>query len=347
MMRNLGKGLENWKIEREQRGKLIMKEHIYMDTDLLNSFIAQFEEGLPTFIDSENEEQLTNVQETEVGKKSRHFAQLDVDTGSINIPMFFESPSGKLGLHLEPGKYAGEKASISQTEVGREIMSKQLHDHALDKFEEHLTEQKMLAEVDRIHENHLHHHNYIKINDHFSVIDFNYIKDAIQDKLVDIMLKGVKEEIAAVKEHIKTDHSLTKGQKKAQIKKAEKTFKDSHKETSDTFSDLREILEYLQSLLPSETFIRVGNAVAPIKNTFLRENSRSLYYKYGNNRSEHNVTLMGKCIRKIDSKREGQNDDSFLGAVNMVTSGIDQMLVDIGICSEDDYVVTPIAIYFE
>jgi hypothetical protein len=318
-----------------------MKEIIYLDTGVLHSFIAQHYDGLPTATSNERGEEIHDAVEKTKGYNSRSAIQALFKTGNFEIPVLFKSPAGEFSAILQPGDFASEKTIMSQTETGKEIISKQLHDNALQTFETYLTDNGLLYSVtDPNIEG-----KFIKSVSSFKIIDFKYLKNIIQTKiLAEFMFLKTDEEIKKLKSQIA---SITDKKQKA-IQNAALTqmtneYNKQKKDMTNQLEFIEKSLNYLNDILPTESFILMDNLIAPLKNDYLREKASELMFKYSS--SELKISLIGKVASRIQNVSPPDFNDAEL--FFQFPSILNTVLHPLGVINKGDYIVSPIAIYFE
>ncbi|UTR04685.1 hypothetical protein MM326_11085 [Alkalihalobacillus sp. LMS6] len=151
-----------------------MKDIIYLDVELMNSMLAQLENGLKTSYsteDSKNHEQSTTANSgSEVSSGVN--ARLSLSTGAL--------PGGSAHLGAKLGGKGTELNSETEslTEGEKDILNKQFHDFALDNLLELLKEQDMLTDPEDASEGSL-----LISNERFRFYDFDLIKNANNPEL--------------------------------------------------------------------------------------------------------------------------------------------------------------------
>ncbi|WP_437828914.1 DUF6414 family protein [Niallia taxi] len=321
-----------------------MKEIIYLDTGLLHSYIAQLNDGLPTGTNNERSEEVRDSSEKEAGNKSRSFVDVGLTSGEFKIPGLFKSPGAQGSVRIQPGRYSGEKISLSQLESAKEIISKQLHDNALEILEEHLNKEKLFVEVSDSHSE----GKFIKITTRFKIIDFKNLSNIMQtEKLMELMFLKTEQEVQLVEEQYKQANSQTKALLKTKFQQAKSALETTKKNMRENISIAEKTLEYLGGILPTEAFLKMDNTISPLKQEFLREKSQQLMFKYGHNGSSIDVTLVGKVTSKVKSVEmpnfNSNSSNVFLEFPAIITF----FLNTFGVVKRGDLIVTPIAIYFE
>lgn len=314
-----------------------MKEIIYLDTGVLHSYIAQQFDGLPTETSNERGEEINDINEKEYGHKSGTSLETKLKTGKFEIPVFLKTPEGELKLTLEPGRFSSEKAVMSQTETGKEIISKQLHDNALEKF---ISKNEFYSIEDPNIEGKL-----VQCVSEFKIIDFEYLKNILQtERLLELMFIEQEEKLKKMKSDVDKASGQHKAILNAAFNKCSSELSNTKKMMRNQFEFIEKAISYLNDILPTESFIIMKNAIAPLKNEYLREKSKELMFKYGGASSSIQVTIVGKVTNKINNvdMPNMEKDPLF-----EIPSMINAVLHPLGIINKGDLIISPIAIYFE
>ncbi|AMA72895.1 hypothetical protein ACH33_08515 [Aneurinibacillus sp. XH2] len=322
-----------------------MKEIIYLDTDFLHSFLAQQNNGLPTEITKENFEEITDELQQQFGYNSRSQIEATLDTGRFEIPLIFNSPKGAIKGVFQPGTYSGEKVISTQTEAGKEIISTRLHDNALELFQKQLKEEKRLFTIDSANVG-----DYIILKAQFNIIDFNYLLKMIQPEILGkIMVYKEKSTIESQLKILEMNYQTNKSPEiKQQIRKSQDNIKKLEKQANVNTTNLKEVekaLKYLAEVLPYSSFLKIKNAVSPLKEKYLRESASELAFKYTVDENSLEITLLGKItsrVKKVTTEEFAQDD-----IINGLSGLFYDILIPFGIIEEGDLIISPVAIYFE
>lgn len=279
-----------------------MKEFIYLDASFLHSFIAQIYGGLPSTFTNETQESRT---QTHIDTKQEEI--LSELHGSLNVAI------AKMDAKITPKETRGESISLAQLDVGKEIISKQLHDNAVDELIEHLRENNLLIDYpDTIELN-----KYILYRSSFKIIDIEYLK------------------------------LLTRKDFNHLLGLNKQSGKSGNKQTGAvSINDIGKILDFFSAIMPSDIFIKQDGILSPLKKEYLRVQPKELLFKYSENTK---VCLLGKVTKEIDSAALLQDFEftSFLSISDMMMGLASGLMAQFEVIKRGDYIVSPIAIFFE
>ncbi|MEH7342192.1 DUF6414 family protein, partial [Priestia megaterium] len=169
-----------------------MKEIIYLDTELMNSMLAQLENGLiMSFSAEQNNQQTESVgQQSARGEKAGLSAAAKFGTG----------PLGGINLSLG-GNYGAEGRETESTsrsflEGEKDILNKTFDDYALDILSEKLVEGDLLKHGPNFQEGDLYLGEAT-----YKFYDFNLIKNVLDYELMEqIMLSDIEDSELSYKE---------------------------------------------------------------------------------------------------------------------------------------------------
>lgn len=331
-----------------------MKELIYLDKDFLHSFIAQTNDGLITSKSTELQEQRTETHQESKGAQSRSYTELQGDSGKLEIPLLLKSPSAKAVMRIAPGKHHTESFSIADLEAGKEIISTQLHDNALSDFEKYLESEEIVTNIDAHGSNPtLQPGTYIKTTSSFTAMNFEVLEKILGDGFLNILLYDLHEKKEEEIKKIEADSTKKGNQKKAELNNINKQYEFAESQFTSPIKKVKLMLEYINQTIPAKAFLKMGKLLIPLKEDFLREGIDELTFKYGQSNSYIKATLIGKVSRNI-SYDEAQfpdfsnimtdNPENVLHSMSAFPTGI---LATFNVLKTDDFIVSPVAIYFE
>lgn len=117
------------------------------------------------------------------------------------------------------------------------------------------------------------------------------------------------------------------------LTKTKSDIRNNIKNEINSFSD---ILNLIKKFLPTNVIFIHPKFIIPINPEYLRETSKSILFKYDNQK----LSILGKVTKKIELN--SNNDNIFSTMLNSIVNEFFKVLtVDI----KDKYILSPIAIY--
>ena len=299
-----------------------MKRFIYLDTNELNSYIAQIYNGLTT--SKEEEKEQSNEKNSEIGTEIG--AKGNVSGG---IKSFLS-----LQGDIETGVSA--KIDASNTQTIRDIETKVIHDETFDKFINFIEKNNLIVK-----ENYK-VGNFIKHKSSFEVFDLNFFTDwFVKGGFLDFLKNNNEKELRKkAKEEIdKLSNSKAKNIKNSP-QSIEKIIKEQMKEFSEQYDYIEEVINALKSLLPYEKIIMSDDFFIATSDEFFRDKPEMIGFKYGGE-----ISFVGYITNKVtyDNDNKVPNDIPLSSIKNLANNAILNVLGK----GKDIYIVHPIAIYYE
>lgn len=324
-----------------------MKEIIYLDTDLIHSYLAQINNGLTGDTTNERGQAIQEEYASSKGSTKTTSGGAVVRSGKVKVPLVLETPDGEVEVKVDVSTFQDETSGTVQTEDGREIISKRLHDNALTNLEDYLQTHSLIKTLDESEEN-----EYVMFQSPFQVFNINYLKTITNPEAMErTALKEYLDKIDSLKaekqgEIDKASNTTQKNIIKREYDKAIKPIEEIVAGQVKEYNYLNFLLDYLETILPTKTFVRFDNSVALCQDQYLRENPNILMFKYPNKKSDLKLTVLGKKTRKINpsaANPTGEGENFVFDFISI----LDDLITKVGIGKEDDYIISPIAIYFE
>ena len=297
-----------------------MKQFIYLDTDSVNSIVAQKEKGLVLETASEHEDT--------AGKESAKTGSVSLD-GSVGGGIW-KLAQAQAELN---GSGVAEFSSHSQT-VLKEIATKTMHDAAFDIAYEQIHEEYDTNPQDA------YLGSFVELKQFFGFVDLEYIERLLSDEnsFLKFMKKSDKEKIEtqAAKEISET---LTREQQRkheADLKKRIKELVNAknrqYENISDSVKALRQIVPYKRMLVSSDGYL------IPLEDKYFRDNPQTMGFKHGGD-----VTCVGYITNIIGETSTPDTNDFF----SQLQALVNRTLISILPTREKDlFVVHPIAIFY-
>lgn len=240
-----------------------MKQFLYLDTDIVNSIIAQSEKGLITEISSQQES-------GKAKKKSRLFGTKANANGGGSLWKFAKAEAG-----LSVGGDWGNDQSEHFT--SREMMAKTLHDAAFDVAYAHIKPTEYKLGNDNSDE----YGRYVELRRVFDFVDLDYLENLFSENgLIDFLKKSSRDKIQ--EEVDKT----TSGMNREQLRKAGNAIKTEIQKlvtaSDKQYDDIHEIITAFKQLIPySKMMISSDGYLVPLEDKYFRINPDNLGFKYG------------------------------------------------------------------
>ncbi|MEH7223902.1 hypothetical protein V7112_08775 [Bacillus sp. JJ1566] len=321
-----------------------MKEIIYLDTNILNSMLAQLDEGIIDSFSMEEDSQKSETEEhsTTRGKNAGVKGQVKLSTGLF--------PGGELLLGSNLDNNGNETLAGSRTilEGQKDILNKAFHDYALDILQSKLEQLELFVSGPDFKEGDLH-----LGEDTFKFYDFDLLKNVIDSEhLNKLMLFNEQSPIGDINEALEILERKRKG--KLSSKDQNKIdFAESYEERYEallpilnTFKILETFSTYSASALGNSVIIKAGNKIGFLKKDYLRDSSVALSFRTDKSR---NVKFLVRIIGIKETVYNENNMPTFnTDDLDLIPNMIfDLLLGSFGIIKPNDVLVTPIAIYYE
>lgn len=240
-----------------------MKQFLFLDTDIVNSIIAQSEKGLITEISSQQESGKSK-------KKSRLFGtKANANVGG-SLWKFAKAETG-----LSVGGDWGNDQSEQFT--SREMMAKTLHDAAFDVAYAHIKPTEYKLGNDNADEYGL----YVELRRVFNFVDLDYLENLFYENgLIDFIKKRSRDKI---QEEI---DKTTSNMNREQLRKAGNAIKTEIQKlvtaSDKQYDDIHGIITAFKQLIPySKMMISSDGYLVPLDDKYFRINPENLGFKYG------------------------------------------------------------------
>lgn len=319
-----------------------MKEIIYLDTDIMNSILAQLKEGLITGFSQEESSQSSETagQQSIRGNKAGFTSNLRIGTGML--------PGAELRIG---GNYGGEgtegeNSSTTFLEGQKDILNKAFHDYALELLTHELKQNELLVEnYEDLKEGSLYlgesSYRFYDFNLLKKSMDYNFMSEMMLHDVshLDLSYEDSKKLIAKKNPTAADREKLEMAQQIIRVNEQAQPIINILKQLN-TFST------FASNLLEDLTVIKMGKNIGLLRNKNLRESIEALSFRTDKSRK---VKYIMRVIGKKDVVFNGKNfsliREQDLDIIpNMM---LDILLGSFKIIEQGDLLVTPIAIYFE
>ena len=298
-----------------------MKQFLYLDTNIVNSIIAQAEKGLVT--STSNEKEVSDTEET---------------TSSSTVATTGKIGGSLLKLVKAEADITGELEGVENgatTYASREIVAKTLHDAAFD-----IACSKIpLAIVSMGDQSHDETGNYVELTRVFDFVDFDYLEGLFAtDGVIEFVKKSAAEQIEAKAEEIKAETN------REQLRKSGNNFKAEVKKLIATsnkqYDDIAKIIKVMRSMIPySRMLISSDGYLIPLSDKYFRVDYSDIGFKYGGE-----ITCVGMITNIIGEDCDPCDENNIFATLQHTSNEILRSLLptkEKNIC-----VIHPIAIYY-
>ncbi len=299
-----------------------MKQFLYLDIDIVNSIIAQSNNGLV--------QTLSNEQEKSKAESDAITSSVQAD-GTIGGSIF---NLAKAEVDLS-GKLEAIENDTS-TFVSKEIISKTLHDAAFDIAYSNISPKKFKMGEDNSDE----YGDYVELTRVFDFVDIEYL-DKLFDKngLIDFFKKTSREKIeteasAATegmnREQLRTVSSKVKGEIKKLVDASNKQYDDIH----EMITAFKQLLPYSRMLISSDGYL------IPLDDKYFRINPSNLGFKYGGE-----ITCVGMVTNIIGTDTNPCDDKNIFATLQFTVN--EALRAILPTKEENICVIHPIAVFYE
>lgn len=298
-----------------------MKQFLYLDTDIVNSIVAQSEKGL---VQGQSEET-----ENSSSKNTQLSGEIE-GTGGAKIP-FLSLVKADMNLSLS-GQLGKEYVSSS---TSKEIISKVLHDAAFDIAYSYITPQ--IFDVGR--NNSDEYGDYVELTRVFDFVDMDYLENLFsKDGLVDFIKKTSKQKIET--EATQSADSLNRTQRRTTGKSIKSEIKKLVADNEKQYDDIYDIIKAFRKLMPyTRMLISHDGYLIPLDDKYFRINPNNMGFKYGGE-----ITCVGMITNIIGADTD-PNDPKNIFATLQFT--INEVLRKILPTDEENLcVIHPIAVFY-
>ena len=295
-----------------------MRRFIYLDTDTLNSYIAQIYDGLV-------QTQETEIQSNQITDKQNELtSNLGADA---DLKVFGKGLEGKIDFTYRHLK------DTSNTELISDVQTKLLHDNAFDQLMNYLFRNNLLS-----------NHNigdFIEINDEFYIMDLDYYKKIFGDKkFLDFLKKSDRDKIQSL---LKIQQDIELNQEGANANEIKKNYSNLSKskcsESDENYDKVKDTIDILYTLVPYRRTLCIADNMVVLNDKYMRDKIEMTSFKFGGK-----IKVLGYITNKI---KADANDMSNISPLAQVGIGLNQIMLSFFGQHETLNIVHPIAIYYE
>ena len=297
-----------------------MRRFIYLDTDTLNSYIAQIYDGLVQTQETETQSSQTS------DKQSERTSDIGADT---DLKVFGKGIEGKIDFTYRHLK------DTSNTELISDVQTKLLHDNAFDQLMNDLNQNNLLS-----------NHNigdFIEINDEFYIMDLDYYKKIFGDKkFLDFLKKSQRDKIQAL---LKIQQDIELSQEGANFNEIKKNYTNLSKskcaESDKSYDDIKDIIDMLYTLVPYRRTLCIADNMVVLNDKYMRDSINMTSFKFGGK-----IKVLGYITNRIETATD-TDESSGVSPLAQVGIGLNQIMLSFFGQQSSLNIVHPIAIYYE
>lgn len=291
-----------------------MKQFIYMNTDIINSYVSQLNGGLIVGSHTEVSDSTTQSNTENISNQG--------DKGTFKGNLF-----GLLQGGLETqDESVTDSTAIIQSQSGRELIDKIIHDNSFNQVNSYLEKENFIKTS---FEGEL--GDYIKLKGNYEIWDLEHLLNILDDKFIKLFTEfSIGDEIEAFKN------------KKGKLPN-NSDIKNIKKESNESMIRTRDVLELCKRILPCTKFMLMEGMFIPIDERFLRESIHSIRFKY-----DGEITVIGKYTGHY-KKEKNNNEEScnFSDIFESIENLVEIFLEGTTNIPPKTKVLDPIALYFE
>ena len=297
-----------------------MKEIIYLDTKLVNSIIAQNDQGLVLKRAFDKGETNSNSEETTQATSLN-------TSGGVTVGANF---------NVNRGESNTDKQSLVYSETNKELIEVATHDYALD----------ILLEIlkDKIVNDCADDGQFIQQNDRVTFYDFKKLYESMDTGKLKLLMPDIFQPIEKIEKELSKISKSNKIKFEDKIAELQKQLDNS---LPEIFKKLNTFSDYMVGLYDGAILAKINNtlSICEPENIRLKPSLLSIM-----NLSNRKATILGIVVAKEsgNSSIDNLQTDSANEVIsNVANSFMEIVITSFDIASKGDYYVRPIAIYFE
>lgn len=297
-----------------------MKEIIYLDTKLVNSIIAQNDQGLVLKRAFDKGETNSNSEETTQATSLN-------TSGGVTVGANF---------NVNRGESNTDKQSLVYSETNKELIEVATHDYALDILLEILKDEIVNDCADD--------GQFIQQNDRVTFYDFKKLYESMDTEKLKLLMPDIFQSIEKIEKELSKISKSNKIKFEDKITELQKQLDNS---LPKIFKKLNTFSDYMVGLYDGAILAKINNtlSICEPENIRLKPSLLSIM-----NLSNRKATILGIVVAKEsgNSSIDNLQPDSANEVIsNVANSFMEIVITSFDIASKGDYYVRPIAIYFE
>lgn len=296
-----------------------MKEIIYLDTNLVNSLLAQQNAGLVTKLVNEDGES---------DAKTEGSTEQTTISSDVGLSALLKATGGYSSTNVDSYNFVFSKSNKNLVETA-------LDDYSLDLLITGLEAKNLIKHSD------YQDGDLISVSGELTVFNFEQLAETSDLEEIGFLLPEYDEFKA-----LKSEYGKIKGKEK-HLRRAKEIQESLSTNGWNIFETIKHMSVYLKKLLPETNLIKISNTFSILPLEFLRVQSVQLsFMQFG----KRKIKMLGICSSKVDEQIPSDFShmkDSSLMLKYAPTTILNIMLGSFRMVNKDDHLVRPIAIYFE
>ena len=264
-----------------------MRRFIYLDTDTLNSYLAQIYGGLVEKTETEKQSSKTNKKES-----SNSFGAV----GQIAAKLFGKGVEGKLDYTFKKLK------GSNNTELIKDVQTKIIHDNAFEELIQYLNRKELL------NDNPINVGDFVIAKNLFFVLDLEYYQNLFMPGAFLEFIKQSQAENIRLEMEQKINEDLNRKQQRDNEKQIEKMIKDEINNNNDSIDDIHNVIKMINAIVPYRRMLCMKNYLIVLNDSFCRDNIEMLSFKYGGE-----IKILGYITNKILGEENDEGLSVFAG----------------------------------
>lgn len=296
-----------------------MKEIIYLDTNLVNSLLAQQNAGLVTKLVNEDGES---------DAKTEGSTEQKTISSDVGLSALLKATGGYSSTNVDSYNFVFSKSNKNLVETA-------LDDYSLDLLITGLEAKNLIKHSD------YQDGDLISVYGELTVFNFEQLAETSDLEEIGFLLPEYDEFKA-----LKSEYGKIKGKEK-HLRRAKEIQESLSTNGWNIFETIKHMSVYLKKLLPETNLIKISNTFSILPLEFLRVQSVQLsFMQFG----KRKIKMLGICSSTFDEQIPSDfshMEDSNLMLKYAPTTILNIILGSFGMIDKDDHLVRPIAIYFE
>lgn len=302
-----------------------MRHFIYLDTDTLNSYLSQINGGLlKSTVNEAFDEVLTTKTENLKPGESNFKSEFGIK------PLF--------NLTFAEGKdIINTTNTLSQTESGRELIEKILHDNSLEQFVKYLNDNNLIKDINSCDIG-----DYVEFKNEFSVRDLDYLLNLFSEEFIEFYVRDITNTAKNEVDKFMQENNLKDSNPK--VKMLSKKANDIVNKEIEKYKDIKKVINLSKKLMPFSKYIICNNCVIPLDEKYLRSSTNNIRFTYSGK-----LNIIGRYTSNLKDafKREAGIRNDFDTVLNSMDEMLKFLYKDTLGLDESMKIIVPIALYFE